>query len=398
MIKPIIVQNNIGKSPQFASYFFLIIPLTIFQVYYALFDAYNNALYRSSYGVFLRDFVQRILVLIGLLLVFLHVFDFNEYIYYYVISICLPTLLIFLHIIRHKALDLKINLNFLKKPLVASMVSVSFFGLLNSFSSIAVLQIDAIMVNSYMDSAAVGVYVISFYFGTLVFIPAKALNKIAPTLIAKAYKENNRDTIKEIYYKSCGNLFLVGVLILLGLMVNLDNVFNIIPRSYEEGKTVIVLIGFAYLIKMAGGSNDSVINYSKYYKINTTLLILFGLLIVSLNFIFIPMYGMTGAALASLLALFFHNMIKTVFIKWKFGLNPYNFQYLIVLVISVIIYFIVSYIPKPENFIFEIFIDSLVTTVLFYFSIKFSPLAKDLNKAINQLQHKVVELFKTKFK
>jgi O-antigen/teichoic acid export membrane protein len=278
------------------------------------------------------------------------------------------------------------------------MVSVSFFGLLNSFSSIAVLQIDAIMVNSYMDSAAVGVYVISFYFGTLVFIPAKALNKIAPTLIAKAYKENNRDTIKEIYYKSCGTLFLVGVLILLGLMVNLDNVFNIIPRSYEEGKNVIVLIGFAYLIKMAGGSNDSVINYSKYYKINTTLLLLFGLLIVSLNFIFIPMYGMTGAALASLLALFFHNMIKTIFIKWKFGLNPYNFQYLIVLVISVIIYFIVSYIPKPENFIFEIFIDSLVTTVLFYFSIKFSPLAKDLNKAINQLQHKVVELFKTKFK
>ena len=150
------------------------------------------------------------------------------------------------------------------------------------------MQIDAIMVNSFMDSSAVGIYVITFYFGTLVFIPARALNKIAPTLISKAYKENNRDTIKDIYYKSCGNLFLIGILIFLGLMVNLDNVFNIIPRSYEDGKFVIVLIGLANLIKMAGGTNDSIIIYSKYYKTSTVFYLILGILIVGPQFYFHP--------------------------------------------------------------------------------------------------------------
>ena len=138
-IKPIIIQNNLEKSAQFAHYFFLIIPLTIFQVYYVLLDSYNNALSRSSYGVFLRDFVQRILILIGLFLVFLKIFNFDAYIYYYVSAICLPTLLIFLHLIRHNSLDLYINLKILKRPLVSSIASVSFFGLLNNFSTMAVL-------------------------------------------------------------------------------------------------------------------------------------------------------------------------------------------------------------------------------------------------------------------
>ena len=394
IIKPSIIQNNIEKSPQFAEYFFLIIPLTLFQTYFSLFDAYNNALYRSSYGIFLRDFIQRLLMLIGLLLVLIHFIDFGGYIYVYVTAVCVPTILILFHLIHHNALDLKINLKKLTKPLVSSMLSVGIFGLLNNFSNLAVLQIDTIMVNMYLDSSAVGIYTITFFFGTLVFIPAKALNKIAPSIIAKAYKEDDQKTIKTIYYKSCGNLFIIGILILLGLMVNLDNVFHIIPRSYEQGKYIIVLIGMANLIKMAGGTNDSIITYSKEYKITTLFLIMLGVLVISLNFIFIPIYGMTGAAFASLLALLFYNLLKMLFIRIKYGLNPYNVQYLYIIAISAVIYFIVSYLPIHSHFVVEIILDSALTTVLFYFSVRYFPLAKDLEKVATQVYQKVIGFFR----
>ena len=74
---------------------------------------------------------------------------------------------------------------------------------------------------------------------------------------------------------------------------------------------------------------------------------------------------MTGAACASLFAILIYNLLKMSFIKLKFGLNPYNFHYILVLVIAVILYFIVSYIPKPENFVVEIVVDSIITIVLF---------------------------------
>jgi O-antigen/teichoic acid export membrane protein len=229
IMQPTVVQNNIDKSPQFARYFLLIIPLTIFQIFYSLFDSYNNALLRSSYGVFLRDFVQRMLVFIGLALLFFELFQFHGYTYYYVFAICFPSILMLLHIIWNKAFDIKINFKFLNRGLMGSMLSVGVFGLLNSMSSVAALQIDAIMINMYLDDAAVGIYVITFYFGTLVFIPSKALNKIAPALISKAFKEKDIDAVKDIYCRSSQNLFIIGALIYLGLLVNLENIFNIIP-------------------------------------------------------------------------------------------------------------------------------------------------------------------------
>ncbi len=385
MIKPGVIENNLDKSPQFTKYFFLIFPLTIFQLFYSLFDNYNNALYRSSYGVFLRDFVQRIFILIGLALVFFQVFNFQSYLYYYAVSVCLPTLLILLHIIYHRVFDVGINFKFLTKPLMTSMFSVGMFGLLNSISNIAALQIDSIMINMYLDDTAVGIYVITFYFGTLVLIPSKALNKIAPSVIAKAFKEKDMETIRTIYFKSSQNLFMIGVLLFTGLWVNLDNIFYLIPRSYEEGRSVIMLIGLANLVKMAGGSNDSVIIYSKYFKVSTLILVFFTVMIVIFNFVFIPGFGITGAAIATLSAITVHNLIKFIFIKWKFGLNPYSFQYLLVMAASAFIALLVNFVPDTPNFIINIIKDSLLAVVLFYPLIRFLPMAVDLNQTVEQL-------------
>ena len=397
-IKPSIILSNTEKSPQFAQYFILIIPLTVFQIYYILFDSYNSALYRSSYGIFLRDFVQRILVLGGLLLVLFHVFDFDQYIYFYISAICLPTILLLIHLVRHNGLDININFNLLKRDLLNSMASVGLFGLMNSFGVFAVLQIDTIMLNMYLDSDAVGIYAITFYFGTLVLMPAKALNKIAPTLIAKAFKDKDLDTIKDIYYKSSGNLFLIGVLLFLGLAVNLDNVFEIIPETYLSGKYVILIIGFANLVKMAGGSNDSIITFSQHYKMTTIFLGLLVLLIICLNVVLIPAYGMNGAAIASFLSILVYNLTKFIFIKIKFGFNPYNFQYIAALVMAVFIYFAVSWLPEIDFYILEILVDSLCATILFYLLIKFLPMADEANQFAHQIIRMGVEFFRPKIK
>jgi len=397
IMQPTVVQNNIDKSPQFARYFLLIIPLTIFQIFYSLFDSYNNALLRSSYGVFLRDFVQRMLVFIGLALLFFELFQFHGYTYYYVFAICFPSILMLLHIIWNKAFDIKINFKILNRGLMGSMLSVGVFGLLNSMSSVAALQIDAIMINMYLDDAAVGIYVITFYFGTLVFIPSKALNKIAPALISKAFKEKDIDAVKDIYCRSSQNLFIIGALIYLGLLVNLENIFNIIPKSYEIGKYVIVLIGLANLVKMAGGSSNAIITYSKYYKTTTLFLVIYTVLIVITNFIFIPIFGILGAAIATLASIVIYDLMKFIFIKIKFGFNPFGFQYIIVLIFSTVIYFMVNLIPDPNNFILDIAIDSILTSVLFYLIIWRLPIGRDIKMMIDRIAQNTLEFFRTKY-
>ncbi len=378
LIKSHVVANNADKSPQFAEFFFLIIPLTLFQIFYGLFDFYNSALYRSAFGVFLRDFFQRVLMLIGLLMIMFHFFDFVTYLYYYVIAICLPTILMLIHLGRHEHLDLRINTSILDKPLVRSMASVAFFGFLSSSSNAAIIQIDSIMVNQYLDSTAVGIYTITFFFGSLVLIPSKAFNRISPTVISNAFKDNDLVMIAKVYYKGCRSLFIVGALIVLGLLVNLDNIFFLIPRTYESGKMVILYIAFANLIKMAGGSNDSIITYSKFYRLTTVFLVLLVVLIVFFNFLLIPIFGMDGAAIATLIAVLIHTISKTIFIWRKFGLYPYSIQYIVVLALSGIIYLTVTLVPPFEYYILEIAKDSAMAGFLFLLLLWRLPIASDL--------------------
>ncbi|HRW22751.1 MAG TPA: hypothetical protein P5509_12335, partial [Bacteroidales bacterium] len=53
--KPYLISNNIEKSPLFAQYVYLLVPLIFFTIYYLLLDAYNRMLYNASFGVFLKD-------------------------------------------------------------------------------------------------------------------------------------------------------------------------------------------------------------------------------------------------------------------------------------------------------------------------------------------------------
>lgn len=123
----------------------------------------------------------------------------------------------------------------------AGIGQYEFFGVIVGFSNVLVLSVDRIMVEKMIGMDAAGVYSITFFFGTLVVIPARSLRKIAGTMLAEAWKNKDMKTIEEIYSKSIVNQLLIGVLIFIGLWSNIHNVFEILPKDYESGKWVIFL-------------------------------------------------------------------------------------------------------------------------------------------------------------
>ena len=82
------------------------------------------------------------------------------------------------------------------------------------------------MINHIVGTSLTGIYAITSYFGALVSIPSRGFVRIGASVIANAFKENDLDTIGDIYHRSCLTQFVIGVLILLGLWLNIDNVFQ----------------------------------------------------------------------------------------------------------------------------------------------------------------------------
>ena len=136
-------------------------------------------------------------------------------------------------------------------------------------------------------------------------------------------------------------------------------------KDFSLGKSVVFIISLGTLINMATGSNDALIYTSKNYIYITYLLI--GLVIVAfVNYmIFIPLFGINGAAIATALSAFLFNLGKYLFIWKKFDLQPFNLTTVKIAVAIVVTYAVGSIVPALNNPFIDILIRSMIITLCF---------------------------------
>ncbi|MFC2124722.1 lipopolysaccharide biosynthesis protein [Bacteroidota bacterium] len=384
-----IYEHEISKSPLFARYLVLIIPLTFFFTYFNLLDVYARSLVYSTIGAFLKEVLQRVFILTSLGLFIFGIFDFNGFLYSYIISLSVPTIILFGYIIIKGEAGWKINFSKFSGKILKQIFTMAIFGLFLGISQIAISQIDSIMINHFLNDAKTGIYAITFYYGALVIMPARALFRITSTFIAEAFKASDLITIKDIQFKSCLNQYIIGLGIFLLLWLNIDNVYKILPIDYTEGKYVIFYIGLANLINMTGGVSSQIINYSQYYRYNGVFVIFYLIFIVVTNYIMIPMYGIVGAAMASMLSILIFNIMKYLFLWNKYTIQPYSYKYLIILGFAALLYVGFYYFPLPDSLIPNLLIKSSLVGSLYLLFIYKTGYSEDITQLINSYKEKI---------
>ena len=350
--------------------------------FFYMLDNYYKVLYNAIIGTALKDFVQRIFILITLLLFFYNYINFATFVLLYVCCYAIPLILISIFLVYEKEVYLKPQLSFISRDLKRSMFSVSFFGIIVGFSNMAILNIDSIMINQLLDLSSTGVYGITFFFGTLIIIPSRALKKISSVVLADAWKGNNLKIIDDIYKKSCLNQFIFGLLIFIGIWANIDNVFEILPKQYEPGKYVIFFIGIANLFDMLAGVSGTIIVTSKDYRYLTWFMLFLLVLLIITNIIFIPIWGMTGAAIASMFSALIYALCRYLFLFVKYKMQPYNLKFIIIILIGLLVYFIGTVIPHFNNFIIDIIVRSVSMLILYSLPVYFLKLSPDINSRV----------------
>jgi len=380
-----IIENAKGKSELFIPYFYYVIPLVFFTLLFGVFDNYYRVLYNAVIGIVYKEIVQRSLVLAAILLYYFKVVDFHTMVIVYVLALISPAFFLFYRLTKDKQLYLKPDFGFIDKQLAKEMLSVAFFGIIASYSGVLVMNIDILMINQYLGLKDAGIYTITFFFGTLILVPMRTMGKISSVIIADAWKQNNRKTIFDIYQKSTLSLGVIGMLLFIGIIGNLDNIFQIIGKNYIAGKYVIVFIGLANLSDIFLGVSPHVIVNSKHYRWLSYLLIGFATLIIISNLIFIPIYGIVGAALASFFSKFIYNFAKFFFLKKTYRFQPYTSKHILLLLAGIIAFFSVYYIPEMPNFIVDILVRSSIITIIFTALIYWWKISDDVNLKIDKL-------------
>ncbi|MFC2098013.1 lipopolysaccharide biosynthesis protein, partial [Bacteroidota bacterium] len=344
-------------------------------------------------------FLQRIFIFAAILFIIFKLCDFESFLLIWVIALSLPGLIILINLIIDKEFIVKPKLSFLTTDLKRSMISVGAYGIIIAFSNIIIQYVDRIMINEMLGLEATGIYGRTFFFGVLIILPIRALNKISIVVIADAWKKNDIKTINDIYSSTTINQLIFGLLLFIGIWANIGNVFKIMPEVYNEGKYVIFFIGLANLFVMASGVSGPILSTSKYFKALSYFVIIFGLLVVITNYIFIDKFGMTGAAVASALSSFCFCLMRYIYLYKRYKMQPYRFKHLIIILIGIISFFASTLIPEIDNplkpnlfLIIDIFVRSSTILLIYGVLIIITGVSVAVNEKYNNFIIKIRSL------
>ena len=381
----------VDANSLFGQYYYLCVPLTAGLLIFSVMDSYNTVLYNASTGILLREFGLRMLLLISLIPLIYDLINFDQFAHLYTATFFIIALLLIAFVVWRGECHLNFRFDRFERQMIKAMASISFFGLITGFNNVAILQVNNLLIDQYYDEAQTGIYVTNFFFATLILLPSRGLNKIAPTLISDAFKKRDLKSIERIQFKSTINQQLIAVLLLVGLYINLPNVYRILPESFAIGSWVIILTGLANVIQMTSGVSSAIIGFSDFYRYNTYLSIMQLVLLVGLNVLLLPSLGITGAAASTLFAVAVLNIIKFLILKLKFSIQPYGKKHLLVIGIAILCIGINLIIPDQPQLLVDILLRSMVVSIIFVglnYLLKTSRQLNDtINNSLNRLRN-----------
>jgi len=385
LLKNYIIEDAGEDSALFIPYYYTVIPLSLFAILFGILDSYYRMLFNAVKGIAFKEVYQRIAIIVFLIMYYFSLITFSTLVWLYVLSNAIPVILLVFTLIKEKKFHILPRFDYIDPKLRKSLISVAFFGILASFSARLVQTIDIIMVNEFLGLSLTGVYTITFFFGTLILIPMRAMSKIGATVISEAWKKNDVKTIAEVYSKSSLTLSIVGLLFFIGIWGNIDNVFLMIGDEYIAGKYVLFFIALANVTDVSIGLSGQIIVLSRYYKWQTYLLAIYATAIIITNIIFIPMYGIIGAAFASFVSKLLFNAMKCTFIYKKFGIHPLRIKHLFLVLIAGIAWYVSSWVPQLSFYIFDIILRSVGLGLIFMLPVYYFNISEDINTHIDKI-------------
>jgi len=257
----------------------------------------------------------------------------------------------------------------------------SWYSLLTGIGSQVAFRIDGLMVASMIQFKASGLYAVAWALSDVIAKPMRALSAITGPMIANYIETGNKTELESIYKKSSINMTIIGLGLFVLIWAVLPYIFEIMPNTEEmkEGSYVVFFLGLAQVWDMMTGVNGEIIMYSKYYRFNLYLTLFLAATNILANLFLIDLYGITGAAMATCFSFFLFNLAKLIFVKFKFGFQPFSAMLIPVVAFSIAAWFICRWLPDSNSPMINMIYKGTVFSALYGLAIWKFNISPDIN-------------------
>lgn len=367
-------------------------PLAILMAFLQLFYNYSSNFKRIAVLAIFQNLIKISLPFLILFFIWQYL-SIEQVINGILVTFILALIGVIVYIYWLGQLKLKPDFSLFNKGKIKEIRGFAFYSFFSNFGNVLAFRIDMFMVPTLLDFKENGIYAIALFIAGAIAIPTNAITQISGPIVAESLKNNDLVHVKQLYQSSSINLLVVGLLLFVCIMVSIEDLFSIMPKNEEltDGLVIVFLIGLAKIIDMATSINNQIINYSKYYRFGFYAILLMAAFNITANLILIPKFQIIGAAVATLLSLSIYNLVKMIFIHWKFKIQPFTWNTLWVLLIAVGAYGIGILIPATEIAILDILLKSVVIGSVYSLLVYYLKISEELNNMLDKFLKRLRE-------
>tara|TARA_B100000287_G_scaffold403751_1_gene425840 strand:- start:1348 stop:2805 length:1458 start_codon:yes stop_codon:yes gene_type:complete len=365
--------------------FFYIIFLVFFIGFYEVLTSISRSFLHSAIPVFLNEVFLKIYSMSTLLLHWFGFLDFSTFLKIYFLGYFLKFAIIFIIQFFNNQFSLSFTLKDLQ---LKRMLSYGLYVLIGGAAMIIVTRLDLMMIGSLLDLQQVAFYTVAFFIGNAIMVPGKSIVAISTPLIAKAWENQDFSEIQNLYSKSSINQLIIGGIFFLCVWINIDAVFDLLPEKFRAGKWVVFYIGLSQLFNISTGVNGAIIMNSKYYRYDLYTSVILVFLTIITNFFLIQKYGINGAAMATAISVFLFHFTRVVLLKIKMNMQPFSYKTIYTIILLILIYFLLIFLPNTGYALFDIFWKSLIALLIFGPLVLYFNLSDDISLMMKDFKNR----------
>ncbi len=370
-----------GENDLVQPYIWLIFVIALSTAYFEVFFSWSKIYYKSTFGNLMKEVFHRICISLLLIAFYLKWISVETFIYSISGVFLLRTKLMALYAFSlHRP---RFNFKFPKN--LSPVLKYSSLILLAASVATVLLDLDKVMIEHYLPIENVAIYGIAVYIATVISVPQKAMHQITNPMTAEMLNKKDKAGLKDLYKKSSLNLLIISGLIFIWIISNVKALYQLIPEEYEISILIVLLISLVKLYDNLLGNNNSILFNSDYYRIVLGVGVFLVIVAFLLNMVFIPRFGIEGAAIASFLAFAAYNTSKIYIVFTKFRIHPFTHKsfWAILLTASFSVGF--YFLEIPLSPVISILVKGMISGVLYLYLVYTFRLSEDINALVGRL-------------
>ncbi|MGZ0017121.1 oligosaccharide flippase family protein [Yeosuana sp. AK3] len=368
------------KNAIIKEYYWLIYVSAISFAYFEVFYAWSRVQMQSVFGNFMKEVFHRLSTTILLLCLYAGYVSVDELIFSIVGVYIVRMIIMAIYAFSLRQPVIKFH-RFKSLPNV-----LKYTGLIIVAGSVAniILEIDKFMLGYYVDIEKVAYYGVAIYIASVIGVPLRSLHQIISPVTAKLLNEKNYVELKELYQKSSLNLFIISGFIYLIIILNIHQLYLLIPEKFSGGLVIVFLIGISKLTDNLLGNNNAILFNSDYYRMVLLLGVFLVITTITLNIIFIPKFGINGSAFATFISVLAYNISKVLFVKYAFKITPFTLGSLKTLILILFCFVLFYYWDFPFHPIINIGLKSLLFSIIYGIIVYAFNFSDDVSSLLNR--------------